>query len=129
MKKYTPIPFEINLELDGFVFDVNSLIAVLMGLKDLRDARGLRYVLVTVLVFVILAKLSGEDFLRGIAQMGQETSAETNQGLGVSQVPSPVLYHIWTHPRSCRGCGTIGRNRLHVLCGFAWDEAKRPREH
>jgi len=38
-----------------------------MQLHDKRDARGLRYTLVTVLVYVILAKLSGENFVRGIA--------------------------------------------------------------
>ena len=36
MKKYTPVPFEINLSPDGFVFDVDSLIAAWMGPKDLR---------------------------------------------------------------------------------------------
>jgi hypothetical protein len=38
------------------------------GLPDQRDARGLRYTLVTVLVFVVLAKLAGENHPRGIAQ-------------------------------------------------------------
>jgi hypothetical protein len=38
------------------------------GLPDQRDARGLRYTVVTVLVFVVLAKLAGENHPRGIAQ-------------------------------------------------------------
>lgn len=89
MKKYTPIAFEINLRPEGFVFDVYSLIAALMGLKDLRDARGLRYALVTVLVFVILAKLAGEDFLRGIAQWVSEHQTELAAVLGLAKVQAP----------------------------------------
>jgi predicted transposase YbfD/YdcC len=89
MQKYTPLSFEINLGADGFVFDVHSLMAVLMGLKDLRDARGLRYALVTVLVFVILAKLSGEDFLRGIAQWVKERQPELTKVLGLAQAQAP----------------------------------------
>jgi hypothetical protein len=37
-------------------------------MQDARDARGLRYALVTVLVFILLFKLAGEDYLWGIAQ-------------------------------------------------------------
>ena len=36
-----------------------------MQLHDKRDVRGLRYALVTVLVYVVLAKLSGESFVLG----------------------------------------------------------------
>lgn len=89
MKKYTPIAFEINLRPEGFVFDVDSLLTALMGLRDLRDARGLRYALVTVLVFVILAKLSGEDFMRGIAQWIAERKKELAKALELAQVQAP----------------------------------------
>ena len=89
MPKYTPIAFEINLRPEGFVFDVGSLIAALMGLKDLRDARGVRYALVTVLVFVILAKLSGEDFLRGIAQWVKERKEILADVLGLAKTQAP----------------------------------------
>jgi len=89
MQKYTPIAFEINLRPEGFVFDVGSLMAALMGLKDLRDARGLRYGLVTVLVYVILAKLSGEDFLRGIAQWIKERKEILASALGLAKPHAP----------------------------------------
>jgi predicted transposase YbfD/YdcC len=89
MQKYTPIAFEINVHPEGFVFDVGSLIAALMGLKDLRDARGLRYALVTVLVYVILAKLSGEDFLRGIAQWIKERKEILASALGLAKPQAP----------------------------------------
>ncbi len=68
MQKYIPLAFEINLRSEGFVFEVGSLIEALCGLHDQRDARGLRYALVTILVYVLLAKLAGENQLRGIAQ-------------------------------------------------------------
>jgi predicted transposase YbfD/YdcC len=96
MPKYTPSVFEINLRSDGFVFDVQSLMAALMGLQDLRDARGLRYALVTVLVFVILAKLSGEDFLRGMAQWVAERQKELAHALGLAKLQAP---HYTTYGR------------------------------
>lgn len=96
MQKYTPIAFEINLRPEGFVFDVHSLIAALMGLKDLRDARGLRYALVTILAFVILAKLSGEDFMRGIAQWVAERKDDLGETLGLVKVQAP---HYTTYGR------------------------------
>ncbi len=96
MKKYTPSAFEINLRPEGFVFDVHSLIAALMGLQDLRDARGLRYALVTIVVFVILAKLSGEDFMRGIAQWVAERKDDLAETLGLAQAQAP---HYTTYGR------------------------------
>ena len=66
--KYKPIAYEINLRPEGFVFEMGSLFETLCELEDQRDARGVRYALVTVLVFVILAKLAGENHVRGIAQ-------------------------------------------------------------
>ena len=66
--KYAPLAFDFNLRSEGFLVDADSLFGALADLQDRRDARGLRYALVTVLVFVILAKPAGEDHLRGIAQ-------------------------------------------------------------
>lgn len=96
MKKYTPIAFEINLRPEGFVFDVHSLMAALMDLQDLRDARGLRYALVTTLVFVILAKLAGEDFMRGIAQWVAERKEDLADALGLANAQAP---HYTTYGR------------------------------
>lgn len=53
---------------DPFFFDVGSLYQRLELLSDRRDPHGIRYRLAIVLVFVILAKLAGEDEPRGIAQ-------------------------------------------------------------
>ncbi len=61
--KYTPLSIDVNPSPEGFVVHLDSLFAALATLSDRRDARGLRYVLVTALVYVILAKLAGEDHL------------------------------------------------------------------
>lgn len=92
--KYTPLSFDVNLRPEGVVIDLDSLFTALTKLKDQRDARGLRYHLVTVLVFIVLAKLCGEDHLRGIAQwvaQRKETLAET-LGLAKPQAPHPTTY-------------------------------------
>jgi predicted transposase YbfD/YdcC len=93
--KYKPLSFDVNLK-PGFVCDLNSLFAALARLKDRRDARGLRYRLVTVLVFIVLAKLCGEDHLRGIAQwvsLRQEALAE------VLKLTKPQAPHATTYSR------------------------------
>jgi len=91
--KYTPLSFDVNLK-DGFACDLNSLYAALTKLKDQRDARGLRYRLVTVLVFIVLAKLCGEDHLRGIAQwvrLRREALADALK-LAKPQAPHATTY-------------------------------------
>ncbi len=67
MPKYTPLAFEINLRPEGIVFDVGSLFEAFCSLHDQRDARGLRYVLTTVLSYIVLAKLAGQDQPHAIA--------------------------------------------------------------
>lgn len=52
---------------DDVVFDIGSLYDHFQGLTDWRDARGKQYPLALVLVFVVLAKLAGEDTPYGIA--------------------------------------------------------------
>jgi predicted transposase YbfD/YdcC len=93
--KYTPLSFDVNLT-EGFAFEVNSLFAVLCELHDQRDARGLRYALVTVLVFVVLSKLSGEDSLRGIAQWVELRKEVLAQALCLVKPQAP---HATTYSR------------------------------
>jgi hypothetical protein len=95
MAKYTPVSFEVNLRgKAGVVFEVGSLFEVLCQLRDRRDARGLRYRLVTVLVFVILAKLAGENQVRGIAQWVKLRAEGLAEWLGLTKVqaPHPTTY-------------------------------------
>ncbi len=60
--------FGVNCDPCGFVIDLDSLFVRLARLHDRRHARGIRYALVTVLVYIILAKLAGEDRVYGISQ-------------------------------------------------------------
>jgi predicted transposase YbfD/YdcC len=94
--KYTPLAWEINLNPEGVVFDIGSLFEALCTLHDQRDARGLRYRLVTVLVFVVLAKLAGENHLRGIAQWVSQRAVLLAGFLALAKVQSP---HATTYSR------------------------------
>jgi predicted transposase YbfD/YdcC len=97
--KYTPLSFDVNLRPEGFVVDLDSLFAALSRLRDRRDARGLRYALVTVLVFIVLAKLAGEDHLRGIAQWVQLRKEVLAEALGLAKPQAP---HATTYSRVLR---------------------------
>ncbi len=66
--EYSTPTFDVNLDPMGFVIDLDSLYAFLCRVKDRRHARGVRYALVTILVFIVLAKFAGEDRLSGIAE-------------------------------------------------------------
>jgi len=59
--------FVVNSQPTGFIVDLGSLYDHLAKLTDCRCARGKRYALVTILVFIVLAKLAGEDRLTEIA--------------------------------------------------------------
>lgn len=67
MKQYNAPTFDVNLDPAELVIDLTSLYAAFARLTDQRDARGLRYALPTLLTFVTLAKLAGENTLSGIA--------------------------------------------------------------
>jgi len=97
--KYTPLSFDVNLRREGLVIDLDSLFAALTKLTDRRDARGLRYALVTVLVYLILAKLAGEDHLRGIAQWVALRKKALAGVLGLAKVQAP---HATTYSRILR---------------------------
>lgn len=94
MAQYTSVAFEINLRPEGLVFDVGSLFEALCGLHDQRDARGVRYALVTVLAFTVLAKLAGQDHLRGIAQWVKRRASQlaTFFALATEQAPHATTY-------------------------------------
>jgi len=97
--KCTPLSFDVNLKPEGFVLDLDSVFAVLCTMQDARDARGLRYALVTVLVFILLAKLAGEDHLRGIAQWVRLRKEQLAGALGLAKPQAP---HATTYSRVLR---------------------------
>ena len=97
--KYTPLSIDVNLRPEGFVVHLDSLFAALATLTDQRDARGLRYALVTMLVYVLLAKLAGEDHLRGIAQWVALRKEGLARVLGLAKPQAP---HATTYSRVLR---------------------------
>lgn len=62
------LSFELQDATEGYVFEVGSLRDVLEDVADARDPRGKRWPQVVVLLLALLAKLAGEDKLRGMAQ-------------------------------------------------------------
>ena len=53
-----------------YFFDLGSLYAEMGKLTDSRNARGIRYQLVDVLAFMVIAKLCGEDLPSVISSEG-----------------------------------------------------------
>lgn len=53
---------------EGFVFNISELMKDLQRLTDSRKARGKRHELPHILIFILLAKLAGEDTPKGIAE-------------------------------------------------------------
>lgn len=78
------------------VFEVGSLMAYLAQVVDPRAARGIRYQLVDVLTLLILAKLGGEDSMKGMA----EWVKLRGEGLvRLLKLPRPSLPHQTTYER------------------------------
>jgi predicted transposase YbfD/YdcC len=115
--KYTPLPYEVNLK-EGIIIELGSLFAALCALHDKRDARGLRYALVTVLVFISLAKLAGEDHLRGIAQWVSLRKERLAEALGLVKVQAP---HATTYSRVLRNAVDVEEYE-RVAQGFFRDQ-------
>jgi predicted transposase YbfD/YdcC len=65
--KHNIASFSLEQKSEPFIFDVDSLFYHLDCLTDRRKPKGVRYPLAVALVFVILAKLAGEDDPEGIA--------------------------------------------------------------
>lgn len=96
MPEYSVPTFDVNLDPDGFVIDLDSLYAFLCRLNDSRHAWGVRYALVTILVFVLLARLAGEDRLAGIADWVPHRRQALAEALHLCQARAP---HRTTYSR------------------------------
>jgi len=68
---------------------VRSLYEELKGLKDRRKRRGVRYPLAVVLVMIVIAKLSGEDEIRGIAEWISHRTAAFVEALALKHQRTP----------------------------------------
>jgi predicted transposase YbfD/YdcC len=75
-------------------FPVESLRAVLQKLEDPRKAKGIRYGLVDLLTLLILAKLGGEDELKGMAEWVRLREATLLRllNIGRSRLPHRTTY-------------------------------------
>ncbi len=91
MVQYIAPTLDVNLDPNGFVIDLDSLYAYLARLHDTRQARGLRYSLVTLLTFIVLAKLAGEDHLFGISEWVRHREAQLAAFLHLKKPRSPCL--------------------------------------
>lgn len=89
MPKYSTPKLEALAPCDGYVFEVDSVLEMLMELADSRKARGKVYALSTVLLMMLLAKLSGEDSLRGMAQWLDERKSELAELLALKKARTP----------------------------------------
>lgn len=73
----------------GFAFELGSLYDRLEQLTDARHAQGKRYSLALLLTLIILAKLSGEDRPKGIAQWARLRQAELTELLPLERETLP----------------------------------------
>jgi hypothetical protein len=72
---YSILARDLAQDTDGIVFDVQSLYAHFLQLKDWRGRRGKRYTLAMILVALVLAKMAGEDSPSGMAAWARERKA------------------------------------------------------
>jgi hypothetical protein len=89
MSQYSTAKLDTLGACDGFVFEVDSVLEMLMALDDSRKARGKVYALATLLLMLLCAKLSGEDSLRGMAQWLAERKTELAEMLHLTKVRTP----------------------------------------
>ncbi len=88
---YSVPDFDVNIEPGGFIVDIDSLYGHLAMLTDCRHARGKRYALVTVLMYIVLAKLAGEDRLYGISQWVLHRKESLAEALHLRKTRAPCV--------------------------------------
>jgi hypothetical protein len=66
--EYSTIGRGQEISAEGAVYDRGSVYGRLQNLTDIRKARGKRYSLTTIIMIVLLAKLSGADSPTAIAE-------------------------------------------------------------
>jgi len=91
---YTNLQPNQDVDEHGLIFDIGSLYARLMEVRDTRKRKGKRYTLVMLLVLMILAKLGGEDKPSGIADWVANRKVQLI-GMGIlsgERAPSHMTY-------------------------------------
>jgi predicted transposase YbfD/YdcC len=88
MKYSTPGTWQA-VDLNGVIYDYGSLYDHFMEMEDPRKERGKRYGLVTLLVLIFLAKMSGADNPSAIAEWNKERQTELIEWLNLSYKRMP----------------------------------------
>lgn len=86
---YSTIPLEIELPKEACLFDLQHLYGVLSLLSDKRHARGKQYQLALLLLVAILAKLAGQNQIRGIAHWAKLRHQELATFFGLTHARMP----------------------------------------
>jgi len=95
----------------GLYFSFHGLRTYLKQLNDPRASRGVRYSLVDLLTLLILAKLSGEDSMKGMAEWVRLREATLIRLLGM---PRERLPHQTTYERVLAG---LDEEALNAMIG------------
>ena len=86
---YSTLAQNLAQDTDGVVFDVESLYAYFLRLKDWRGRRGKRYTLAIILVALVLGKMGGEDTPSGLAAWARERKALFREIFGLKREAMP----------------------------------------
>lgn len=92
--EYSTIGKGQEISAEGVVYDKGSIYGRLQSLTDLRKARGKRYSLTTVLMIVLLAKLSGANAPTEIAEWGvyHQSEVEALLRIKLRRMPERSTY-------------------------------------
>ena len=96
------------------VFDMGSLYAEMNKLTDNRDVRGIRYQLVDLLTYMVMAKLCGEDRPSGIAEWVMHRIDLLTTALQIKRKSAP---HHSTYRRILRDVIDVGEFE-QVIAGY-----------
>ena len=112
---YSTVALTVPHDADGIIFDVGSLYARFLELRDTRKPRGIRYGLAVILVAMVLAKLAGQDTPQGIAEW---VRLRKEFFLDLFQLKRPTMPHAATYrrvaarPETVAGLERVGRDFL-----------------
>ena len=115
MSQYSTPKLDALTPCDGYVFELDSVLAMLMGLDDSRHARGKVYALATILLLMLLAKLSGADSQRGMAQWLDERKTALAELLRSVQSAHALSHHAAADCRHGSSRSSNWKNALGSL--------------